>query len=92
MKSTRRKPKHPFQPLVRDQDGAVRFKGNAMVKLLLDLGPFDMNKLLAMNFSDEDRIQFAQLIAYPLRGFGQLPYVNDKAWKAANDQDVHVSK
>jgi len=50
------------------------------VRFLLDMGPFDMNKLAIMDFSREDRIQFAQLIGYSQAGFGELSYVSDEEW------------
>jgi hypothetical protein len=68
--------KHPVQPL--ERDGTVlRFKKNAIVEHLLDNGPFDMNKLAVMDFSQEDREQFAQLIGYSLGGFEELSYVSE---------------
>lgn len=89
MKTTRKKAKHPIQPLVKDGHGVVRFKRNAIVRFLLDAGPHDMNKLAVLDFSDEDREQFAQLIGYSLSGFGELSYVHDRTYDAAKDQPVH---
>lgn len=66
--------KHPFQP-VDIVDGVYRFRRNAIVRYLLDAGPFDMNALAVLPFDDEDRIQFAQLIGYSVCGFGELSYV-----------------
>ncbi len=74
----------PMQPLVRDQNGVVRFKANAIVLALLDGGPFDMNKLATMGFSDEDRAQFAQLIGYSVAGWGDLSYVTPEQAGAAD--------
>lgn len=53
----------------------VRFKANAIVRHLLDAGPFDMNQLAMMKFPREDREQFAELIGYSLsvRASGQAP-------------------
>ncbi len=67
--------KHPMQPIYLDAGGVARFKSNAIVRFLLDSGNADMNKLALMNFSSEDRIQFAQLIGYSVSGFGELHYV-----------------
>lgn len=78
--------KHPVQPLMRCKDGVVRFKANAIVQFLLDAGPFDMNKLALMPFSDEDREQFAQLIGYSLCGFEELDYVSDATYMRAASQ------
>ncbi len=77
---------HPVQPLIVDSDGVQRFKQNAIVRFLLDAGPFSMNALALMPFSDEDRGQFAQLIGYSLAGFGDLPYVSDGDYSRAEDQ------
>lgn len=83
------KAKHPIQPLVKDEQGVVRFKKNAIVRMLLDIGTIDMNKLGTMDFSNEDRIQFAQLIGYSLSGFSELSYVDDKTYELAATQKVH---
>lgn len=45
------KAKHPLQPLVLNDDGVVRFKPNAIVRFLLDAGPYDLNKLAMMPWS-----------------------------------------
>jgi len=76
-------PKHPIQPLSKDSGGTIRFKSNAIVGYLLDNGPFDMNALAKMDFTREDREQFAQLIGYSLCGFGDLSYVRDSTYEAA---------
>lgn len=80
------RPKHPVQPLVYDED-VIRFKKNSIVAFLLDAGPFDMNQLALMPFSNEDREQFAQLIGYSLSGFGELSYVSDETYDRAAEQE-----
>lgn len=75
--------KHPIQPLAKDKQGVLRFKGNAIVQHLLDHGGIDMNKLAVLDFSKDDRIQFAQLIGYSLSGFGELSYVDNESYAAA---------
>lgn len=77
------KQKHPIQPTYKDENGTLRFKKNAIVSFLLDNGGFDLNKLAVMDFSREDREQFAQLIGYSLSGFGELSYVSDETYGAA---------
>lgn len=77
---------HPVQPLVTDERGVIRFRKNTIVRFLLDAGPFDMNRLALMDFSDEDRQQFAQLIGYTLGGYGDLSYVTDEAYARAEAQ------
>ena len=74
---------HPIQPIVLDDDGIQRFKANGLVRYLLDAGPFDMNDLSLMPFSQEDREQFAQLIGYSVSGFGDLSYVRDETYNRA---------
>ena len=74
---------NPIQPLYKDERGVVRFKANAIVRFLLDAGPIDLNKLAVMEFSADDRMQFAQLIGYSLSGFGELGYVLDDVYAAA---------
>ncbi len=74
--------KHPIQPLYKDDDG-MRFKKNAIVRFLLDAGPFDMNQIGLMPFSQEDREQFAQLIGYSLCGFSELSYVSGETYNEA---------
>jgi len=81
---------HPVQPLIKTKSGTVRFKENAIVHFLLDNGPYDMNKLAGMSFSDEDREQFAQLIGYSLSGFGDLSYVSDETYERAAGQEVEI--
>lgn len=76
--------KHPIQPIELNEHGTARFKENTIVSFLLDAGQFDMNSLALMKFSDEDRTQFAQLIGYSLGGFGDLPYVDDDTYNAAD--------
>ena len=70
-------------------DGIIRFKQNAIVRLLLDTGKFNLNDIARMNFSNEDHEQLAQLIGYSLSGFGELSYVSDKTFDAAAQQPVH---
>lgn len=74
---------HPIQPLELDSRGVLRFKANAIVCHLLDHGGIDMNKLACMDFTREDREQFAQLIGYSHSGAADLSYVSDEVWTAA---------
>jgi hypothetical protein len=74
---------HPIQPIYRDEHGTLRFKPNAIVRFLLDAGPYDMNKLAMMPWGDEDRQQFAQLIGYSVSGYSELSYVSDEAYARA---------
>lgn len=76
--------RHPIQPMVMD-DGVLRFKSNAIVRFLLDAGPYDLNKLAMMTFSDDDRAQLAQLIGYSFSGWQELSYVSDGDVERARD-------
>lgn len=82
--------KHPVQPLQKDERGTLRFKKNAIVDFLLEAGPFDLNQLAVMPFSQDDREQFAQLIGYSLSGFGELSYVSDETYERAASQQEAV--
>ena len=77
--------KNPIQPLAKDERGVLRFKANAIVQHLLDTHPpIGINQLAAMDFTDDDRQQFAQLIGCSLSGYGELQsYVDDEAYAAA---------
>lgn len=77
--------KHPIQPLEK-KNGVLRFKQNAIVRHLLDHGQkhgCGLNEIAGMNFSKEDHMQLAQLIGYSLRGYGELSYVDDDNYGAA---------
>lgn len=89
---------NPIQPLV-DVEGVTRFKENAIVRHLIDTHPAcDMNKLATLDFSDDDRQQFAQLIGYSLSGYCSLSYVDDVSYYAAgnvaeglSDKDARIA-
>ena len=74
---------HTIQQIEKDKDGIVRFRENKIVAYLLDNGGIDMNNLAVIDFSDEDREQFAQLIGYSLSGFGELSYVSNETYDTA---------
>jgi hypothetical protein len=75
--------RQPLQPLERDEHGYPRFRQNQIVSKLLDEGRFDMNRIADWDVSQDDRIQFAQLIGYSLSGFGELDYVDEETYQAA---------
>jgi hypothetical protein len=72
------KPKHPMQEIAFDERGTIRFRENAIVRLLVDeanaRGDMFLNRIHMMQFDEEDRIQFAQLIGYSVSGYGDLDY------------------
>lgn len=75
--------KHPIQPIYADANGVPRFRANAIVEFLLNNGGFDMHALGMMDFSNEDREQFSQLVGYSLSGFGGLHHVSSETYVAA---------
>lgn len=79
--------KQPIQPLIRDSQGSLRFKENAIVSYLLDAcensRKVDLNDLARIPFSQEDREQFAQLIGYSLSGASELSYFSSQVIEAA---------
>jgi len=81
---------HPSQYLIKDKENVLRFTENKIVKFLLDVGPYDLNKLAIIPFSDEDRSQFAQLIGYSLSGFSELSYVSDEKWEQAEEENRRI--
>ncbi|MFH1623601.1 MAG: hypothetical protein ABID54_00405 [Pseudomonadota bacterium] len=76
----------PIQPVFTDDEGIARFKENAIVRFLLNAGSYDLNQIVNMPFSDEDREQFAMLIGYSLSGFSELPYVSEEVYERAEKQ------
>jgi hypothetical protein len=78
-----------MQQIHLDKEGVARFRANKIVRYLLDAGPFDMNQLALMSFSNKDREQFAQLIGYSVSGYGDLSYASPKSVAKA---DAKVEK
>jgi len=78
-------PTNPIQPLVM-VNGVLRFKENRIVSYLLDFARrhgCGMNELARMDFSADDRMQFAQLIGYSHSGAGDLEYISNEVWESA---------
>ena len=79
--------KNPIQPLEKDKNGVIRFKSNAIVNHLLEFASergHGMTQLAMMNFNNDDRQQFAQLIGYSLGGYCELTnYVDDYSYNVA---------
>jgi hypothetical protein len=87
--------KLPLQPIYADKHGLSRFRGNRIVRYLLDHGGIDLNQLaVAIPFEEgrEDWEQFAQLIEYSLSGFSELSYVSDETYEAAAAIADHPGK
>lgn len=151
---------HPMQPVIKDDRSVVRFRGNAIIELLVDdlgsyvatdgphrdeldldkiaalavpledreqfeqlaglrsgraneivrfivararhlvattpihLGMLDLNKIrspiASVDFSQEDREQFAQLMGYPISGYHELSYVSDESAAEASRRADHL--
>jgi hypothetical protein len=81
----------PMQPIEWDGVGVIRFRSNKIVKFLLDQnGRIDMNMLAAIDFPQEDREQFAQLIGYSVSGFGDLSYASKKTVEEADSKAAEL--
>ena len=74
---------NPIQPILIDKNGEFRFKENAIVRYLIDNSGIDLNRLAVIEFSNQDRQQFAQLIGYSLLGYSELSYVSGYAYEVA---------
>lgn len=79
--------KHPIQSI---RNG--RFVQNEVVRWLLDNGGKDMNDIAVQGFPQEDLEQFAQLIGYSLNGFGDLSYVSDDTYSAAEKMNEGLAE
>lgn len=66
----------PFQQIYIDDNKVIRFRENSIVRYLLDNGSIDLNDLARVEFSDDDRAHFAQLIGYSVSSWGGLSYVS----------------
>jgi len=81
----------PLQPIGYDAQGVIRFRENAMVRQLLDFTTargFDLNEIAMRHYTQQDRIQLAQLIGYSVCGFGELSYVDSYSCQRADELDV----
>jgi hypothetical protein len=68
----------PLQPI---ENG--RFIPNRIVETLLMTSTLDLNKIACMDFTNQERMQFAQLIGNSLSGLSELSYVDDETYEAA---------
>ena len=57
-------PPHPTQPIVRDKHGELRFRGNAIVRCLLDRNGGGLEGLANLDVPPEDHVQLAQLLGH----------------------------
>ncbi len=77
-------PKHPRQPVELARGGA-RFKGNPIVRYLLDTHPeMTLDRLETLpGCTDDDHSQFAQLLGRSLSAYSELGCCNDGHLDAA---------
>jgi len=81
------------QPLALGDDGVIRFRENRIIRLLLDGGPFDLNQIALMAFSDQERQQLAQLIGYSVSGYGDLTYAfGEPVERADRAVDIFIAE
>jgi len=77
-----------MQPIVKDEEGALRFVENRIVRVLLDESRkrgFGLNELAVRDFSQADWEQFYQLIGYSLSGYHELSNVSDESAREATE-------
>lgn len=70
----------PLQPIRNN-----RFVPNRIVEKLLEVAPIDLNDIAAMDFTNEEHEQLAQLIGYSVSGFQSLSYVSSETYCAVDD-------
>lgn len=77
--------RQPRQPIGLDEDNVVRFKPNAIVRLLLEESKsrgFGLNEIAGAVLTEkvpiEDAVQFWQLLGYSVSGFGDLSFIPKK--------------
>lgn len=78
--------KHPMQKITVTETGKKIFIGNKIVEELLAFSSskgFGLNEIAMMEFCNDDRMQFAQLIGYTLSGYGYLSYVTPENYDIA---------
>lgn len=85
------KPKHPCQPVELKPNGVAYFKENAIVRAFLEAAregrTLNLNDTLGDGkFSEEDQVQFAQLIGYSVSGWKDLTFVKSKDRLRADNQ------
>jgi hypothetical protein len=77
------------------EDGKLRFRENQIISFLVELAfenGFSLSKIAAMDFSDEDRMQLAQLIGYSVAGYGMLSYTSDESYARALEMAKAVTE
>lgn len=77
------------QQIILYEDGIARFKENKIISFIFIYGQWNLKRIASLEFSDEDRSQFAQLIGYRVSDYGKLSYVSDELIERA---DVRVEQ
>ncbi len=83
---------HPMQPIGLDAYGVACFKKNAIVRFLLDAGPYDLNSLSMMPWSPQDYTHLMQLIGYTVSGYGELSTSPDELVAKADEFAAKLDK
>ena len=65
------------RPTTLDKYNTLRFKQNAIVRYLLDKSDTKFGLLMKMDFTDEDRREFCQLIGFSVDLYQQLSFVSN---------------
>ena len=77
----------PMQPICITSDGVIRFKQNRMVNDVYEfsqLRGFGLSEMARRDYTQEERMQFAQLIGYSVSGYGGLSYASPESVKKAD--------
>lgn len=77
----------PMQPICVASDGIVRFNKNRMVNDLYEFSQprgFGLNEMARRDYTQEERMQFAQLIGYSVSGYGSLSYASPESVEKAD--------
>lgn len=85
----------PMQPIHLDSRGVARFTKNRIVDDLLEFATshgFGLNEIAAGDYSDDERMQMAQIIGYSVGGYGELSYVSDESFNYANEKAMDLQK
>lgn len=76
--------RHPIQGTEVDRHGTIRFRANAIVRRMLDEGPWTLNDIARWGCNDGDYEQLMQLIGYSLGGFCELACASQEAYDMAD--------
>lgn len=81
-----------MQPIIRAEDGIVRFQENRLVRMFVDMASagtkFDLNDAFILaqrsGITQAEQMQLAQLIGYSVSGFGELSYADAETIRRAD--------